>query len=112
MRSCYSRTKTLNEAISYSMLCKRARMLALGVGKGSRRLDLCTFCVTFDQKVQPAVDRTLRYCDRLRTLTATYFDAMPVEESWGEVDINKAASPACLTRVLEWIHTQSAPTSS
>ena len=57
-RDVYSTTFAISSAMSYRRLCQRHRRAKLGVGKGSKRVDCCDYCVWFDNEVRPDMKKS------------------------------------------------------
>ena len=64
----FQREDTIHKSISYRTLCRRIGRGKLGFNRGSRRIDCCEVCATFDKKVEPVVKRTLGLVDELSKL--------------------------------------------
>jgi hypothetical protein len=73
IRGNFQREDTIHKNISDRALCQRIGRGKLGFNRGSRRIDCCELCPTFDKKVLPVVKRTLGHVDDLNKLLPDLF---------------------------------------
>ena len=64
----FQREDTIHKSIPYRSLCRRIGRGKLGFNRGSRRIDCCEVCATFDIEFEPVVKRTLGLVDKLSKL--------------------------------------------
>ena len=92
----------VKKKISYRTLCRRMRRRRLGTAKGSRRIDCCDVCESFDQHAGPQLEKGIAgIMETLEEHLPTYFESfLPDALSEGA---RRRESPIWLQQLIAYI---------
>lgn len=97
----------LRKLISYPWLSKRARKGKMGFSKGSKRVDVCDSCYTWDRRYKGEVESFLQAAgESLKTILPKYFlelKEIVKRNEWDEAGFVRAESPDFMKQFIETI---------
>ena len=110
-RHVHRSSQPLRNSFTYRHFCRRLRLARLGIGVGSRRVDVCEICAAWDNHAKVQINGLLNSVEgTINNLMPTYFDVWEEQKErygWLEPTYMREENAEYITEFVDYIQNHS-----